>query len=232
MGGGIVLPARVRRFVVIGRKATASDDFRLDDLAGTSGRIDVLLRCVRAALLHSHGLRRDVVVYLALQGGARAPRVLRIDGGKARYLRPDERSLATLAKKVLSSDADRSAPGFVEIKPGIALARGGLDEVLVDLAGSVSFVLEEDAPDIRDCAAIDGPDVTFFVGDHLGFDETTRERLAALGARRIAVGPVSLHADDVVAIVGNEVDRRRFAEGHWDRASQTRTVPGSSPGST
>lgn len=198
----------MRRFVVIGRKATASDDFRLDDLAGTSGRLDVLLRCVRAAMLHSHGLRRDVVVYLVLGGGPRAPRVLRIDGGKARYIRPDERSLATLAKKVLSSDADRSAPGFLELKPGIAIARGGLDEVIGDLAGSVSFVLEENAPDIRQGCAIDGPDVTFFVGDHLGFDEATRERLKALRARPIAVGPVSLHADDVIAIVGNEVDRR------------------------
>jgi tRNA (pseudouridine54-N1)-methyltransferase len=198
----------MRRFVVIGRKAMASDDFRLDDLAGTSGRMDVLLRCVRAAMLHSHGLRRDVVVYLVLGGGPRAPRILRIDGGHARYIRPDERSLATLAKKVLSSQADRSAPGFLELKPGIAVARGGLDEVIGDVAGSVSFVLEENAADIRHCSEIDGPDLTFFVGDHLGFDEATRERLRALPARPIAVGPVSLHADDVIAIVGNEVDRR------------------------
>src|SRR5260370_35313604 len=90
-----------RRFVVVGRRAIASADFSLVDLPGTSGRLDVLLRCVRAALLVSHGLRRDTVVYLVLLGGPRAPRTLPIDASAAKYLRPDQRSLATLAKKAL-----------------------------------------------------------------------------------------------------------------------------------
>ncbi len=220
-------PGGIRRFVILGRKAAASDDFSLDDLAGSSGRIDVLLRCVRASLLHSHGLRRDVAVYLVLGGGPRAPRVLRFDGATARYIRPDERSLATLAKKALGS-SDRATAGFVEVKPGIAVANGGLDVVLPDLAGAMPFVLEEDAPDIRDCPDLGQPDVAFFVGDHLGLDEATRTRLLSIGARRIAVGPTSVHADDAIAIVGNEVDRRQAARcgrefptegGAWPRGS-------------
>src|SRR5580704_6644641 len=111
----------MRRFVVIGRGAIASDDFLLDDVPGTSGRLDVALRCVRAALLFSHGLRRDVIVYLVLGGGPRAPRVLRLSGATARFLRPDERSLAVLAKKVLASRADAERGGFVEVKAGIAI---------------------------------------------------------------------------------------------------------------
>jgi tRNA (pseudouridine54-N1)-methyltransferase len=218
----------VRRFVVIGRKAAASDDFSLDDLAGSSGRIDVLLRCVRASLLHSHGLRRDVAVYLVLGGGPRAPRVLRFDGATAKYIRPDERSLATLAKKALGSGSDRATAGFVEVKPGIAVANGGLEVVLPDLAGAMPFVLEENAPDIRDCPELDQPDVAFFVGDHLGLDEATRTRLLSIGARRIAVGPTSIHADDAIAVVANEVDRRQAARcgrgsptegGAWPRGS-------------
>src|SRR5271166_6138726 len=105
----------MRYFVVIGQNATASDDFLLDDLPGTSGRLDVLLRCVRAATLFSHGLRRDVVVYLVLGGGPRAPRVLRFDS-KARFLRPDERSLGILAKKMLATRADADVRGFVEFR--------------------------------------------------------------------------------------------------------------------
>ena len=70
--------------MVIGTRATASPDFLLIDLPGTSGRLDVLLRCVRAALLVSHGLRRDTVVYLVLLGGPAAPRSLRIDGATFR----------------------------------------------------------------------------------------------------------------------------------------------------
>src|SRR5262245_53019243 len=59
-------PRVPRRFVIIGQKAIASDAFLLDDLPGTSGRLDILVRCLRPALLSSHGLRRDVVVYLVL----------------------------------------------------------------------------------------------------------------------------------------------------------------------
>ena len=70
-------------------------------MPSTSGRLDVLLRSIRAAFLVSHGLRRDVVVYLVLCAGPRAPRVLRIDGRSAKFLRPDERSLAVLLQKSL-----------------------------------------------------------------------------------------------------------------------------------
>src|SRR3954470_1143092 len=93
----------MRRFVVIGQRATASPNFSLLDLPSTSGRLDVLLRCLRAALLVSHGVRRDTVVYLVLLGGPGAPRTLRVDGATAKFLRPDERSLAVLAQKALAA---------------------------------------------------------------------------------------------------------------------------------
>jgi tRNA (pseudouridine54-N1)-methyltransferase len=197
------------RFVVIGQKAEASGEFLPDDLPGTSGRLDVLLRCVRAALLWSHGIREDVTVYLVLCGGPRAPRALRIRGSSARFIRPDERSLATLARKTLASRADEGADGFVEVRPGVAIARQGLESVLSDLGPVPGFVLEEGAPDLRDSEEATGGEAVFFLGDHLGFDERTRERLAARGARPLGVGPRSLHAEDVVAVVLNELDRRQ-----------------------
>ena len=66
------------RIAVVGHAAHAAADFSLDDFPGTSGRLDVLARSVRAALLVSHGVRRDVTIYLVLLGGDRAPRTVRI----------------------------------------------------------------------------------------------------------------------------------------------------------
>ena len=198
------------RFVVIGQKADASGEFLPDDVPGTSGRLDVLLRCVRAALLWSHGIREDVAVYLVLCGGPRAPRAVRIDGSTARFVRPDERSLATLARKTLASRADEGAEGFVEVRPGIAIARDGLESVLADIGAAPGFVLEEGgggparfprgwpgrsrllpgrSPRLRRCAR----------------ESAWRRRALA----RWRVGPRSLHAEDVVAIVLNELDRRQ-----------------------
>jgi tRNA (pseudouridine54-N1)-methyltransferase len=193
--------------VVVGRKASASPDFSLVDLAGSSGRLDILLRCLRAGLLVSHGLRRDAVVYLVLLGGPLAPRVLRVRGAEARFLRPDERALATLAQKALAEAPTDSSPGaFVEVRPGVAVARGGVEAAIADARGT-PYLLEEGAPDLRE-AAIAAGDVVVFVGDHRGFDDETRATIAATGARALGVGPISVHADDAIAIVSNELDRR------------------------
>src|SRR5260370_5505015 len=152
----------VRRFVVIGQQASASNDFSLDDLPGSSGRLDVLLRCVRAALLVSHGLRRDVVVDLVRLGLRHAPRGLRVDGALAKFVRPDERSLATLVKKVLGAGgASTLAHGFVEVKAGIAISRGGLADVIADLGCATAYILDESGPDVRDSRELGGA-VTFF----------------------------------------------------------------------
>jgi tRNA (pseudouridine54-N1)-methyltransferase len=201
----------VRRFAIVGSTATASDDFSLDDLPGTSGRLDVLVRCIRAALLHSHGVRRDAIVYLVLLGGPRAPRTLRFDGANAKFVRPDERALATLVKKSLAPRADAGAAGaaesaahgFLEIRPGIAVARGGIDAILADAPTAEKYLLDENGADIR--AETIADDAIFFLGDHLGLDAAARAAIGA--AHAISVGPTSLHSDDVVAITSNEIDR-------------------------
>jgi tRNA (pseudouridine54-N1)-methyltransferase len=183
----------VRTFVVVGRTATATPDFLLDDLPGTSGRLDVLVRCIRAALLVSHGVRRDVVVYLVLGGS----RIVRIDGATAQFLRPDERSLAVTVKKALATG---------ESKRGVSVADGGIDVVLAELGGATLWILDEGAPDIRG-TALASTDNAFFVGDHLGFDEPSRKAILAAGAQPVGLGPVSVHSEDAIAIVSNELDR-------------------------
>jgi tRNA (pseudouridine54-N1)-methyltransferase len=148
------------------------------------------------------------MVYLVMLGGPRAPRTLRIDGAVAAYVRPDERALANLVQKALATPAGER--GFALFRRGIAVAEGGLDLVIDDLGPCTPYVLEEGAPDVRDAALTfrpERPDV-FFIGDHLGFDEATRARIAAIGALPISVGPVSVHADDAVTLLVNELDRR------------------------
>lgn len=198
----------MRRFVVIGQKATASADFSLDDLPGTSGRLDVLLRCVRAALLVSHGVRRDTMIYLVLLGGPRAPRSVRIDGRAVEYLRPDERSLAGSLKSMLAWVTDTDS--FDEGKRGVSIARGGLDVVVADLGEFTPYVLDEHAADLR-AASLDLASPVFFLGDHVGLDDETNASLAKLDATPLSIGPISVHADDAIAVVANELDRRALS---------------------
>ncbi len=196
----------MRRFVLIGQTASASGEFSVEDLPGSSGRLDVLLRAIRAALLVSHGLRRNVLVYLVLRGGGVPARLLRIDGRTAKFLRPDERSLATLVKKTLCA-VPAPSHSFVEIRPGLELRQGDLAELVAELGAAPCFLLHEGGRDVRE-QTVAADDAWFFIGDHLGFDGPSLALLEAHGCQPISVGPVSLHSDDVVALVSNELDRR------------------------
>lgn len=191
--------------MVVGAHARGDGRYRLDDLAGSSGRVDVLLRCVRAGLMVSHGVRRDASVYLCLHGGG-APRCLRFDGATARFLRPDERSLAALAMKALAARGPEGG-GFAEVRPGVHLAEGGVEAALEDCAGAAVYVLDEEGCDVRSATWTSG-DVAFVLGGHRGLDEASRGALARASLGALSVGPRSVHADDAVAVLSNELDRR------------------------
>ncbi len=86
----------MRRFVVLGHRAVTSSGFSLNDLCGSAGRMDVLLRCINSAFFLSHDLRRDTEIYLVLKGGPEPPKTIRLRGDELKYLNPDERSTGAL----------------------------------------------------------------------------------------------------------------------------------------
>jgi tRNA (pseudouridine54-N1)-methyltransferase len=132
--------------------------------------------------------------------------VLRIDGANAKFLRPDERSLAILARKALAADA--AGKGFVVVRPGVAVASGGLDVALDDLGQATIHCLDLAGQDLRGAPGVEDPTAAFVLGDDSGLDAEALDGLTRSGARTLSVGPVGLHAEDVIAIVANEIDRR------------------------
>jgi tRNA pseudouridine-54 N-methylase len=147
-GGPLIVDFNVqpRNFVVVGHTVTTSPDFLLEDLAGGTGRLDVLLRCVNSALMLSHGLRRDTQIFLLLLGGA-TPRCIRFVGPEARNLNPDERSTASLVKKALKR---RVVAGESQAHPGVYVSEVSFESLLFLLARKTSIVeLSEDGDDLR-----------------------------------------------------------------------------------
>ena len=187
--------------MVVGHKAASAPGFNLKDLAGTGGRIDVLVRCVGAALLVSHGLRPDVELVTLHLGPPAAPKAVRWRSGAMRHLNPDERTTATLFEKALG--APTTGPVWQPATPGVDVAVLSLEEAL----GPGPLVqLHEEGEDV---AEADLPrDATFVLGDHLGFAPEEEALLAARGARRVGLGPVSLQADQCIVVLHNHLDRR------------------------
>lgn len=191
----------MRRFLVVGHKASTDPGFPLDDLAGAAGRMDLLLTAANAALLVSHGMRRDVEVGLLLLGPPDPPRFVRLAGHSLRSWQPDLRSDAAILRKALdaASRVERS------VAPGVYGSRATFEEAL-DALGPAFVYLKEGGRDIREVSL--PVDATYVLSDSLDLSAPEEAALAERAPIVVGVGPLSLHADQAIAIVHNELDRR------------------------
>jgi tRNA (pseudouridine54-N1)-methyltransferase len=198
----------MRRFVVIGHRAVTSGDFKLDDLAGGTGRLDVLLRCINSAFFLSHNIRRDTEIHLILQGPPHPPKTVRLVGSELKYLNPDERSTAALVRNALLQKVaaeERSSPGIYVSN------RSYRDVLSLVPKGEQIVYLREDGTDVREFGF--EQDVTFVLGDDQDLTLEEEGMLLKYEPKIISLGPASYHADHCISIVNNELDRRWLSKG-------------------
>jgi tRNA (pseudouridine54-N1)-methyltransferase len=194
----------MRIFIAVGHRATTSPNFSLDDIPGTSGRLDILCRCVNAAFVLSHGIRKDVNVFLVLCGGA-MPKTICLKGIELKHLNPDERTTAALLKRALAIPTTHD---WSKSTPGIYARTGSLAELLQDFKHMRLLYLREDGDDIRGiCKANLCGNSVFILGDHLGMNPEEEILIEKAGYKVISVGPTSLHADHCIVLINYELDR-------------------------
>ena len=200
----LFFPDLMRTFIVVGHKATTTPDFSLEDIPGTSGRLDILCRCINAAFVISHGIRHDVRILLVLCGGEPHKTVC-LRGEDLRHLNPDERTTAALLKKALAIVA---GPEWSMSTSGIFVRTGGLDEVLSDLKakGIKPVYLREDGMDVHEANCNLSGDAVFILGDHLGMTPEEETQILQAGAEVVSIGPASLHADHCIVLVNWMLD--------------------------
>jgi tRNA (pseudouridine54-N1)-methyltransferase len=199
----------MRRFVIVGHNVNADGDFTLNDLCGGAGRLDVLLRCVSSAFFLSHGLRREVEVFLYFPGQnsfqglpPNGPKTVRLIGRELRYLNPDERSTGALVRTALLKRLDGT--GERPSTPGIYVSRRGLDELVRTLPNPVAL-----AENGEEWPAGGLPEEsTFYLSDHHDLSAAEEEVLGRANARRISLGATSLHSHHCITVVHWLMDRR------------------------
>lgn len=193
----------MRRFIIIGHKAATAADFKLDDLAGGAGRLDVLLRCINSSFFLSHDLRKDVEVVLILQGPPGPVRTIRLVGSELRYLNPDERSTGALIRNALMRETESEERST----PGIYISKRTFQDVLALLGPDTELIyLKEDGEDIRSAELPE--DVTFVLSDHMDLTVDEEALVLQYKPKVLKLGPISYHADHCISIVNNELDRR------------------------
>lgn len=193
----------MRAFLIVGNKAVTKP-FNLNDLAGSAGRMDIICRCIAQSLFVSHGIRRNVEVYVLLLGSPDPPKALKIVGSEVRYMAPDERNVGGIIRKALSLDVGKD---WRISSPGVYVARKNLEELLEELSRVYEIVyLREDGVDIRDVAC-DLKNPLFVLGDHIGLKEEDERLVLKYAKMVVSVSKLSLQADQCIVIVHYELDR-------------------------
>jgi Uncharacterized conserved protein len=186
-----------RDFVFVAHEAPTDADFSLNDLPG-AGRMDLLCRCINAALLTSHGVREETTARLVLLDDNEDVTV-RFEGEEVSGINPDERSIAGVVRAALEERTYYE----VEARRGVYVAEKGLREVLDETEGE-TVVLHEDG---GRAASVEPPDEpTFVLSDHHEFTDEDIEAIEEQDARRVSLGPVAVHADHATAVAHNRCD--------------------------
>jgi len=193
-----------RGFLIVGNKAVTKP-FSLNDLAGSAGRMDILCRFIAQALFISHGIRKNVEVYLLLLGEPEPPKAIKIVGKEVKTMAPDERNIAGLIRKALKIECNKN---WKRSTSGIYISKKNLKELLDELTNRYKIVyLKETGKDIRNFVKQIDKDCLFILGDHLGLSEEQERIVKDYASEVISVSPISLQADQCVVIVHYELDR-------------------------
>ena len=196
----------MRTFIIKANEAHTGADFRLNDLPGTSGRMDVLFRFLNAAFLLSHGFRKNVRVWLLLYGPPEPPKAIRFEGPRLRVrLNPDEGSTAKLMMRALKAVEGLREPGKeIEVYPGLYVSNRTFEDVIrLTVKNSKLYYLHEGGKPIGEVHF--GKNVAFVLGDHKGLSGEDEAFLDGI-AERVSVGKKSYLASHVVAHVNILLD--------------------------
>jgi len=201
-----------RRFAIIGHRVPSSGKIILNDLAGGSGRLDVLCRAINSALFISHGIRDDTHITLHLLGSEFPPRRVWICGAELRSMRVEERAIGGMIGKVLAEPIPPLGQ-WPSISPGIRHSSGGLAETIVDWQreGVELYTLDADAPRLWDSSSVienqpqDYGKVGFFLSDDLPLD-AEEERILAANSLSRSLGDTWLQGHSAITIVHQLLD--------------------------
>jgi tRNA (pseudouridine54-N1)-methyltransferase len=196
-----------KNFIIIAHRAVSDGSINLKDLCGASGRWDGIARSITSTLFLSHDMRRDTSLHVLLMGPGDPPKILSIDGGRVKYLNPDERACSALMKKNLGIKIGEQTGRSVLTSPGIRITRGDLSTLLSRLGGK-SILLNEGGIPLRE-SGIErymNERVNFILSDDQEFRESELEIISNSCNLEVSLGPLSLHSYQAIIVIHHYFD--------------------------
>ncbi len=193
-----------RKFALIGHRVPSHGKLNLNDLAGSCGRLDVLLRSVNTALFLSHGIREEVEVILHFLGGEKKPRRIWINGSNVKGIHSDERSIAGHLSKILQLELPPIGIKK-EVQNGIFQGQGTLEDTLSEWEseGVVPYHLDING-EILNSETMFTKDIGFIISDDQPFTQSELELISDV--KKISVGKKWIQGHSVIAILHHYLD--------------------------
>tara|TARA_B100001029_G_scaffold163561_1_gene153766 strand:+ start:909 stop:1502 length:594 start_codon:yes stop_codon:yes gene_type:complete len=194
----------IRRFAIIGHRVPSSGKINLNDLAGSSGRIDVLARAVNTALFLSHGIRDDTDITLHLMGGPGPSRRIWFEGARLRGVYPDERGIAGHVNKAFKEPVP-AIGHYAEISPGFWHSGGSIQQTIDEWKrNDVDIVVLDSAGEPFNPETHNKSSTGFILSDDQPFTENELELMKDL--RKVSLGETWLQGHACISIIHHEMD--------------------------
>jgi tRNA (pseudouridine54-N1)-methyltransferase len=194
-----------RVFILKASIAHTDNKFNIKDLPGTSGRLDLVCRCILSALLLSNTHRVDTVFYAVLEGPPRPPLIIELDGEKIEELPRDELQVGLLLKEMLDPKRESFPSGF-------RLISKGFRELVEEQANkSKIYYLHQSGSDINKTLSefqnAEKSQLAFILGDHIGFSQSDIEYLKEKGIKPLSLGLKEYLGSHCIFLVHEKLDR-------------------------
>ncbi|MEM3650194.1 MAG: hypothetical protein QW831_05695 [Candidatus Jordarchaeaceae archaeon] len=195
-----------RIFILKASTARTDNKFTIKDLPGTSGRLDVVCRCILSSLLLSEGHRLDTIIYSVLEGPPRPPITVEVNGEEIKDLPRDELKIALILKELLDPEETR------DIVSGFKLMNKGFQDIVDEkFCESETYFLHRAGKNINEVLSgflnLKRPQLTFILGDHIGLNQNDIEYLVEMGIKPISLGPKEYLGSHCISLIQEKLDR-------------------------
>lgn len=180
-----------RAFILKASEGRTAPDFSIKSLAGSGGRMDLVCRCIIAALLSPGGVDRGCRITVVLEGPPDPPLSVEFDGAAMDRAPEGEEEAAGMLVSAM-----RGAP-----PRGVSASREGFDSAVRNYLkeGFSIYYLHEEGKDFTEVGY--GERAAFALGDQKGIDPQGERFLDSVGAERVSLGPHPYLASHCIAIV-------------------------------
>ncbi|MCC6018741.1 MAG: tRNA (pseudouridine(54)-N(1))-methyltransferase TrmY [Candidatus Verstraetearchaeota archaeon] len=192
-----------RIFIVKSSTAFTAPIFNIRSLAGSSGRLDVICRCIlNAFFIDRDVFRRNVVFYGVLEGPPDPPKTIVVDGFSIDNMVLDEVWVANVISNLMSGG---SFKGFNILRMNFSSLVNS-----IRVSGAKLIYLHENGVPIDDYNFEIGFDYCFILGDQIGLDRDSEKLLDSMGVPRVSLGRISYLSSQCIWLVNNFMDMLGF----------------------